>query len=96
MSRGIEFAPKVIAMSQVEIETRIDDLNQTISNDASLGTQFRVGHSYVTPPFEQPIDDGRKWYRDVVNTEIGPLLDEYWFENPTASEKAKQDLMEGF
>ena len=79
-----------------EIEHRIDKLNQTISDDPSLGQQFRVGHSYVTPPFEQPIDDGKKWYQEVVNTEIGPLLDEYWFENLEVSEKAKQDLLEGF
>ena len=80
----------------VEIEHRIAKLNQTISDDSSLGQQFRVGHSYITPPFEQPIDDGKKWYREVVNTEIGPLLDEYWFENLEASEKAKQGLLEGF
>ncbi len=80
----------------VEIEHRIDVLNQTISDDPSLGVQFRVGHSYVTPPFEQPIDNGKKWFRDVVNTEIGPLLDEYWFENLEASEKAKHDLLVGF
>ena len=80
----------------VEIEHRIDVLNQTISDDPSLGVQFRVGHSYVTPPFEQPIDNGKKWFRDVVNTEIGPLLDEYWFENLEASTKAKHDLLVGF
>ena len=80
----------------VEIEHRIDDLNQTISEDASLGPQFRVGHSYVTPPFEHQIDDGKKWYREVVDTEIGPLLDEYWFENLEESKKAKQKLLEGF
>ena len=80
----------------VDIEHRIDDLNQTISKDASLGSQFCLGHSYVTPPFEQPIDDGRKWYRAVVDTEIGPLLDEYWFEDLDKSKNAKQKLLEGF
>ena len=80
----------------VEIEQRIVNLNQEISDDSSLGSQFRLGHSYVTPPFEQPIDDGRKWYRDVVDTEIGPLLDEYWFEDLEKSRNAKQKLLEGF
>ena len=80
----------------VEIEKRIVNLNQEISDDSSLGSQFRLGHSYVTPPFEQPIDDGRKWYRDVVDTEIGPLLDEYWFEDLEKSRNAKQKLVEGF
>ena len=80
----------------VEIEHRIASLNQEISDDSSLGSQFRLGHSYVTPPFEQPIDDGRRWYRDVVDTEIGPLLDEYWFEDLEKSRNAKQKLLEGF
>ena len=80
----------------IEIEQRIINLNQEISDDSSLGSQFRLGHSYVTPPFEQPIDDGRKWYRDVVDTEIGPLLDEYWFEDLEKSSNAKLKLLEGF
>lgn len=87
---------KIDTKTLTEIEHRIDDLNQTISNDASLGSQFRLGHSYITPPFEQPIDDGRKWYRDVVDSEIGPLLDEYWFEDLEKSQTAKQKLLEGF
>ena len=87
---------KIDIETLTEIEHRIGNLNQTIADDASLGSQFRLGHSYVTPPFEQPIDDGRKWYRDVVDTEIGPLLDEYWFEDLEKSENAKQKLLEGF
>lgn len=87
---------KIDTETLTEIEHRIGNLNQTIADDASLGSQFRLGHSYVTPPFEQPIDDGRKWYRDVVDSEIGPLLDEYWFEDLEKSENAKQKLLEGF
>ena len=33
-----------------EIELRLNALNQIISDDTTLGKQFRVGHSYVTPP----------------------------------------------
>ena len=79
----------------VEIENRIVDLNQTISKDTSLGPQFRLGHSYVTPKFANPIDDGKMWYRKVVGTKIGPLLDEYWFEDLESSKKAIQKLLEG-
>lgn len=80
----------------VEIEKRLNILNKEISADTSLGRQFRVGHSYVTPPFGTPIDDARKWFRLVVDTEIGPLLDEYWFDALEKSEKARQRLLEGF
>ena len=79
-----------------DIEKRIQSLNNEISADTNLGPQFRIGHSYVTPPSGTPIDDGRKWFRQVVETEIGPLLDEYWFEAPDKAEQARQRLLEGF
>ena len=80
----------------VEIEKRLNALNNDISADTGLGPQFRVGHSYVTPPFGVPIADAREWFRQVVDTEIGPLLDEYWFDALEKSEKARERLLEGF
>lgn len=79
-----------------EIAERINNLNSVIAADTSLGLQFRVGHSYVTPHFSDPIKDARAWFRQVVLTEIGPLLDEYWFDAPKSSQKARQQLLEGF
>jgi len=79
----------------VEIEKRVNALNNDISADTSLGPQFRVGHSYVTPPFGVPISDAREWFRQVVDTEIGPLLDEYWFDALEKSHKARERLLEG-
>ena len=80
----------------VEIEKRINLLNNDISADTSLGPQFRIGHSYVTPPFGIPINDAREWFRQVVDTEIGPLLDEYWFDTLEKSQKARERLLQGF
>ncbi len=79
-----------------EIEKRILSLNNDISSDSALGPQFRIGHSYVTPPFGIPIPDGREWFRQVVATEIGPLLDEYWFDSLEKSRKARERLLDGF
>lgn len=79
-----------------EIEKRILSLNEEIAADTSLGSQFRIGHSYVTPPFRIPISDAREWFRQVVETEIGPLLDEYWFDARDKAQKAQQRLTEGF
>lgn len=79
-----------------EIEKRILSLNEEISADTSLGRQFRVGHSYVTPPFGIPIEDGREWFKQVVETEISPLLSEYWFDASDKARKAGQRLTEGF
>ncbi len=80
----------------VEIEKRLIALNNKISADTGLGPQFRVGHSYVTPPFGIPISDAREWFRQVVDTEIGPLLDEYWFDALEKSQKVRERLLEGF
>ena len=80
----------------VEIEKRLTTLNSEISADTGLGPQFRVGHSYVTPPFGVPIGNAREWFCQVVDTEIGPLLDEYWFDALEKSQKARERLIEGF
>ncbi len=77
-----------------EIEKRIKTLNDIIENDKSLGPQFRVGHSYVTPVAH--ITDPHDWFQQVVNTEIGPLLEEYWFDNLEEAERNKKLLLQGF
>jgi 5-methylcytosine-specific restriction protein B len=79
-----------------EIELRINELNHSITTDAGLGPQFRIGHSYVTPPFNTPISDAKAWFRQVVQTEIGPLLEEYWFDSLPKAEQAKERLLTGF
>lgn len=78
-----------------EIETRLQALNNDIAGDRNLGAQFMVGHSYVTPAFSNTIEDGLEWFKSVVETEIGPLLDEYWFDDLERSKKARQTLIEG-
>lgn len=78
-----------------EIDSRISALNNEISADASLGAQFRVGHSYVTPAVGMNITDAKEWFSEVVETEIGPLLDEYWFDNLDKSQSAQKRLIAG-
>ena len=78
-----------------QVEDRMKTLNKQIAEDSNLGAQFRVGHSYVTPSAGE-IDDSREWFKQVVETEIGPLLDEYWFDTPDTAQKARERLLEGF
>ena len=78
-----------------EIEQRINTLNDDIAIDPSLGAQFQVGHSYVTPAVGMNITDAKEWFGEVVETEIGPLLDEYWFDDLEKSQKAQKRLLEG-
>ena len=79
-----------------DIRRRIAALNDRIAGDARLGSQFRVGHSYVTPTHRLEPGATKDWFRQVVETEIGPLLEEYWFDAPDESKKAIQHLVEGW
>jgi 5-methylcytosine-specific restriction protein B len=76
-----------------EIETRLRTLNAEITTAITLGPQFRIGHSYVTP--DTRIGDGRAWFKDKVETEIGPLLDEYWYDAPETAKQARIKLLAG-
>ena len=63
---------------------RLGELNTAIADDNRLRSQFCVGHSFVTPP-KAGVPDWPGWFRAVVETEIAPLLDEYWYDDePTA------------
>jgi 5-methylcytosine-specific restriction protein B len=76
-----------------EIEARIAVLNEEISSATSLGPQFRIGHSYVTPDIDETIRDSRGWFRTKVETEIGPLLDEYWYDARDKAKAARAKLL---
>ena len=80
----------------VDIEHRIAELNDQIAADARLGKQFRIGHSYVTPAHRLEAGDTKKWYQQLVETEIGPLLDEYWFDTPDEAQRACARLLQGW
>lgn len=78
------------------IGQRLKTLNDNIALEAGLGPQYRVGHSYVTPPADSKIENAGEWFRQIVATEIGPLLDEYWFDAPRKADEAKKSLLEGY
>lgn len=61
--------------------TAVVDLNRAISDDPALGQGFAIGHSYLTRPTGSDADD--PWLYSVVEDELIPLLDEYWFDEPT-------------
>ena len=79
-----------------EIRRRIAVLNDRIAADARLGSQFRIGHSYVTPSVRLGPEDTREWFREVVETEIGPLIEEYWFDSAGDASHAVQQLLDGW
>ena len=67
------------------ISDRMGKLNETIRNDKELGRGFQIGHSYFVPGDGD--DPSEAWYKDIVDTQIAPLLREYWFDSPEDVEK---------
>ena len=61
-----------------ELISRVRELNKEIAADKSLGKGFCIGHSYFC---------GRdictdEWLQSVVEYDILPMLNEYWFDEP--------------
>jgi 5-methylcytosine-specific restriction protein B len=56
-----------------------------------MGPQFQLGHSFVTPT--GPVPDGWHWFCEVVDTEIDPLLNEYWFDQTAKAKDALASLL---
>ena len=61
----------------------MEALNSAIAKDtANLGKGFRIGHSYFCPDDDAGTVPDVEWYREVIKSEISPLLEEYWFDDP--------------
>jgi 5-methylcytosine-specific restriction enzyme B len=68
-------------------------LNDAIAKDTTnLGPGFCLGHSFFcNVPKDRPPDT--EWYRSVIETEIAPLLREYWFDAPDNAESWIRNLL---
>ena len=76
------------------ISDRMGKLNKTISDNKELGPGFQIGHSYFVPDSED-LAPTEAWYRDVIETQIAPLLREYWFDSPEDVENEVAKLTHG-
>jgi 5-methylcytosine-specific restriction protein B len=79
-----------------DIAARLRRLNATIANDDGLGPQYRIGHSYVTPAPGATVNDARRWFREIIDSEIAPLLAEYWFDRPDRAQEETDRLLAGW
>jgi hypothetical protein len=67
-------------------------LNAEIAADkANLGPGFQIGHSFFTPP--EGFSFTPSWFERVVETEIRPLLEEYWFDEPAKAAEWRGRLL---
>jgi 5-methylcytosine-specific restriction protein B len=93
-----DWCVKKFALGEADIDliaSKMTQLNDDIANDRSLGPQFRVGHSFVTPNEAVSNPDVRKWFVEIIDTELGPLLQEYWYDAPDRAREAVVSLKSG-
>lgn len=75
------------------IREKFIGLNEIIANDEELRDGFCVGHSYFCAPRPLGVDD-KEHYHDIIETEIRPLLEDYWFDKkPEQIDDIIDDLM---
>lgn len=69
---------------------QIKALNREITEDTSLGSGFRIGHSYFC--LGDPAACTTDWMRSVVEFDLLPTLAEYWFDAPDKLHRWEQNL----
>ena len=76
-----------------KIKRKMAEVNDKIAKDTTnLGPGYCVGHSFFCsiPPGIQ-LDD--RWYRQIIKTEIAPLLREYWFDELSQAESLINEVL---
>lgn len=71
-----------------DLITTICKLNEAIVMDESLGSGFEIGHSYFCGCNQV----SKEWLKAIVNYEIIPMLEEYWFDNKQKVDDWSKDL----
>jgi 5-methylcytosine-specific restriction protein B len=86
-------AAKVPGKLAAHLAESMAELNQAITDDPELGPDFAVGHSYFcTPPAPK---EAASWLRLIFEQEIGPLLADYWREQPATAAAHLRRLLQG-
>ena len=63
-----------------KIVTSLNALNKAISDELGIG--FEIGHSFFTPTNDLEFEE--EWYKGIIEFEIVPLLQEYYFDDSNA------------
>ena len=65
-------------------------LNREITEDKSLGRGFQIGHSYFCGRDKSGCTE--EWMHAVVEYDILPTLNEYWFDEPLTLNRWEKNL----
>jgi len=76
------------------IRQRLGEVNREIEGDQNLSRGFCIGHSFFcTKPNE--LSTEMEWYRLIIETEVMPLLEEYWFDSQKRISNWRERLLAG-
>jgi 5-methylcytosine-specific restriction protein B len=67
---------------------QVETLNKEIARDDALGEGFCIGHSY----FCEQKACTEEWMRSVVDYDILPMLEEYWFDDRQKVQRWENNL----
>lgn len=82
------YLDKIAAPKAKALVAKIIELNNEIESDDNLGKGFKIGHSYLCAD-----DLSDESLKAIVQYEIIPLLEEYWYDEPSKVEKWSQELL---
>lgn len=75
-----------------KVVDRMEALNRQIADDTkNLGPGYQIGHSYFCPRDGIRPDDA--WFQRVVDSEIVPLLQEYWLDDDRRVRQQRDALL---
>ena len=94
--RWLEETAKMPKWLRSWITQRMVELNDAITEDPSLDRQHAIGHSFFCPEESIETDaEWEAWFRDIVDYQIRPQLEEYWFDDPGKAEREVAALTNG-
>ncbi len=74
--------------------SQLINLNKAIAEDPALGKGFRIGHSYLCLNDIQQYSE--EWLQSVIEYDILPTLQEYWFDDSDKLELWENNLRSVF
>ena len=89
-----EYAATIQDETFEALVAQLISLNKAIAEDPALGKGFRIGHSYLCLNHGQSYSE--EWLQSVVEYDILPTLQEYWFDDNNKLELWENNLRSVF
>lgn len=91
-----EYSSKITSPYFARLVDAVKAINEEILKDDSLGKGFLIGHSYLIQPIFDDERDEKLFDYDmtesIIEFDLVPLIEEYWFDNETRRNAAKEKL----